>query len=112
MTNYLRSCAACSAHIVIQYETPFGNETLVYCTRCRKTNDASWADFDPRPYPARDQTIRRWSSERLSMFDANREWVVRARQGDVLTVRPLGRPDLPDVQIDISDARPRSDRRY
>lgn len=112
MTNYLRSCAGCAAHIMIQYETPFGNETPVYCPKCRKANAASWADFDPRPFPARDQTIRRWSSERMSVFDANREWCVLARDGETLTVRPLGRPDLEPVQIHISDARPRSDRRF
>lgn len=111
MTNYLRSCAGCSAHIVIQFETPFGNETPVYCGKCKKGNDASWSDFDPRPYPARDQTVRRWSSERLSVVDANREWCVLARDGDTLIVRPLGRPDLEPIQIHISDARPRSDRR-
>lgn len=112
MTNYLRCCAGCSASIVIHYETPHGAEDRVYCSKCRKDNDKSWSDFDPQPYPARDNTVRRWSSERMSVFDANREWCVLAREGDTLTVRPLGRPDMEPVQIHISDARPRSDRRF
>lgn len=112
MTNYLRSCAGCSAHIVIQFETE--RDVPVYCTKCKRINDESWTDFDPQPYRKvdygqrpPDSVIRRWSHPSPVFGD----WCVLARDGDRLTVRPLGRPDAEPIDIHISDARPRSDRR-
>lgn len=112
MANYVRCCAGCSGTIIIQYET--ARFAPVYCGKCKAANEASWADFDPQPYPARDRTIRRWSGQAPvgRLGDTNREWCVLAREGDWLTVRPLGLPDTESVQIPLSDARPRSDRRW
>lgn len=98
---FWRCCAGCSAWLAYPHDLP--QDARIYCAPCGARNIATWADFDPRPHPARDQSIRRHS--------APGEWCVLARDKDWLTVRRLGHPDANPTLIHLSDTRPRTDAR-
>lgn len=102
MTNFLRCCAGCNAHITIGYETE--RDAAVYCTKCDAMNKESWSDFDPQPRPGRDCLVR--------LYTEPGQWCVLARDGDMLTVRKMGFPDSESVEVHVANVLPCTDRRH
>lgn len=100
-TAFWRCCAGCSAWLAYPHDLP--QDARVYCAPCAGRNVAGWADFDPQPHPARDQSVRRHS--------APGEWCVLARDKDNLTLRRLGFPDAAPANVHLSDVYPRTDSR-
>lgn len=95
MTLILRSCGRCGGS--------FGGDArneIWFCNRCR----AKLPEFNPQPYavggPA-NQTCR-YSYDGWNL----REMVVLAREGDMVTVRPLGNPDEAPRTVHVSELRP------
>lgn len=95
MTLILRSCGGCGGS--------FGGDArneIWFCNKCK----ARLPEFDPQPYAVggSGKSICRMDQDGWPL----REMVVLAREGDMVTVRPLGRPDLEPVTVSLSELRP------
>jgi hypothetical protein len=91
----LRSCGGCGGS--------FGGDARDQIWLCPKCT-AKLPPFDPQPYavggPDNQRCRMDWDGWRL------REMVVLAREGDMVTVRPLGNPDIKPRTVHLNDLRP------
>lgn len=93
----LRACGGCGGSFLGD-----NRNEIWFCPKCT----AKLPPFNPRPYrviqadggDATDQTCRRYGDAR--------EWVVCDRQGDAVTVKPLGFPDGYRETVNIAQLRP------
>lgn len=86
----LRCCAGCGGSFLGYTTGGFG----FYCGPCAKRHGEG---FDPQPGPGKWQTVRLCSDKNP------RDYVVLAREGQILTLRPLGRPDVPSVEMHVNN---------
>lgn len=97
MTNYLRSCGGCGGSFLGD-----NRDEIYFCPRCTK----NLPEFDPQPYakckgqPDKQRCRMDYQGRRLV------EMVVLAREGDMVTVRPLGFPDDDPVTVHLNVLRP------
>lgn len=87
MANLLRSCAECSAHILVND----GLAEMVFCARCRpkeqKRADAWFASLGPGSRVYLQPVANPWPALAHSTF------LVTARRGDEIDAHILGMPD-------------------
>jgi predicted amidophosphoribosyltransferase len=93
MTSYLRCCGGCGGSFAVAYST---NE-IWFCPACTK----KLPDFDPQPY-----AIGGPENQRVRYGPHLREYVVLAREGDQVTIRPLGNPDAEEITVNVNVLRP------
>lgn len=94
MTCILRSCGGCGGSFCGDNR----NETW-FCPKCTRVNDAK--HFDPQPYGR-----GRPDDQRVKYGPYLRDHVVLAREGDMVTIRPLGNPDADPVTVHVNNLRP------
>lgn len=93
-TGYLRSCAGCSAHILLNYSVDRPDENPAYCRKCVK-NVSVRAEVGDR--------VRIYSR---GVIPGVSEFIVVARDGDTVTVKPLGHPDADPFEVSIGNVMP------
>lgn len=93
-SNALRSCGGCGGSFLADDR----NETY-FCPKCT----AAFPEFDPQPYPS---CGGRPDRQRVRYGPRLDEYVVLAREGDMLTIRRLGLPESDPVQVHVANARP------
>jgi hypothetical protein len=91
----LRCCGRCGGSFLGD-----NRDEIWFCPSCTK----KLPPFDPQPYSVGGSENQRarmnWAGWKL------REVVVLAREGDMVTVRPLGNPDIEPVTVHVSVLRP------
>jgi hypothetical protein len=97
---YLASCAACGATAAdgggaTTYACDVPQADPFHCPKCR-----------PGLIPA-DELAQ--PNEVVGLVDARREarWVVLARDGGTVTIRPLGFPRWPSREVSLGEIRPK-----
>lgn len=97
---YLAACVACGATGVdgggaTTYACEVPPPDPFYCPKCRR----GLIPADELAQPGGE----------VGLVDAAREahWVVLARDGDTVTIRPLGLPDFPARQVSLGEIRPK-----
>lgn len=99
-SNALRSCGGCGGSFLADDR----NEMYI-CPKCTK----GLPEFDPQPYekcggrPDKQRVRYNWYG---SGPYGSAECVVLAREGDMVTIRPLGRPELEAVTVHLNNLRP------
>lgn len=88
----LRSCGGCGGSFLGD-----DRNEIWFCPACT----AKFPPFDPQPY-AKCQG----QPDKQSCRYRGQQMVVLERDGDDVTVRPLGRPDLEPSVVHISNLRP------
>lgn len=86
----LRCCGGCGGSFLGD-----NRNEIWFCPACA----AKFPPFNPQPYPVGSQDEQQCRYE-------GREMVVLAREGDQVTVRPLGNPDAPSFTVHINNLRP------
>lgn len=94
MVCVLRSCGGCGGSFCGDNR----NETY-FCAECTRRNGERL--FDPQPYGR--GTI---DSQRVKYGPRLADHVVLAREGDMVTIRPLGFPDADPVTVHVNNVRP------
>ncbi len=81
-TGYLRSCAGCSAHLLLNYTVRNPDANPAYCPKC-----------------SRNVSVRANIGDRVRIYDRGlipgvSEFVVKSVEGDMVTVKPLVQPHV------------------
>lgn len=98
--GYLTSCAACAAYSqngpsgATAYVTDVPQPHPWFCPRCR-------AGLIPA-----DELAVVGASVGLVGAQPEARWVVLARDGHLVTIRPLGLPEWPTRQVTVGEIRP------
>jgi hypothetical protein len=95
-TAYLAMCATCGAYpAAAMYATDVPQPRPFYCPRCR-------AGLIPADDLAQVDAA-------VGLVDAAPEaqWVVLSRDGDLVTIRPLGLPNFPARTVTVAEIRPK-----
>lgn len=93
-TCILRSCGNCGGSFCGDNR----NETY-FCPKCT----AAMPEFDPQPYA---KCEGRPDRQRVKYGPWLTDHVVLAREGDMVTVRPLGNPDAEPFTVHVNNLRP------
>lgn len=93
-SNALRSCGGCGRSFLADNR----NETY-YCPKCTK----SMPEFDPQPYAT---CGGRPDKQMVKYGPMLTDHVVLAREGDMVTIRPLGFPENEPVTVHLNELRP------
>lgn len=110
--KYLRACAAGGGHWAAHNSSSFGGNFL-----CPKHQWSLMHGFDPRPHGqgGTDSTVRFIDFDHghdahgsMHAEQMKQEWVVLARDGDTVTLRPLGNPDAPTREAPVALLYPAS----
>jgi hypothetical protein len=90
-TGILRSCGGCGGSFLGD-----NRNEIWFCPKCT----AALPPFDPQPYA---KCQGRPDKQRCRY--RGREMTVIAREGDMVTVRPLGDPEAEEHEVHISNLR-------
>lgn len=94
-SNALRACGGCGGSFLAD-----NRDEAYFCSKCTR----NLPEFDPQPYGLGrpdDQACRMdYQGRRLVRM------VVLARDGDMVTVRPLGFPEADPVTVHVNNLRP------
>ncbi len=86
MSNYLRSCAGCSAHLL----SGDPSSEYVWCSKCRAKHVTPFGQWAAALKPGDLVYVQPYAAWRgLS----HSQYLIVARDGDVLTVQVLGLPE-------------------
>jgi hypothetical protein len=88
----LRSCGGCGGSFLGD-----NRNEIYFCPKCTR----GLPEFDPQPY---EKCNGRPDKQRCRY--QGRDMVVLEREGDMVTVRPLGRPDASSATVHIGQLRP------
>lgn len=103
----LRSCAAHGRNFWMGYHsTSFGGRFF-----CPQYLRDLFANFDPQPRPKEVQYGRPEGDHTVRLIDGgwptpDTEYAVLAREGDLLTLRPVGFPDMEPVHHRVAECWP------
>jgi hypothetical protein len=92
--NSLRSCGGCGGSFLGD-----NRNEIYFCPKCT----AGLPEFNPQPY--RMQKLGERAVEQQCRYEG-RLMVVTDRDGDDVTVRPLGNPDAPARIVHVNNLRP------
>jgi hypothetical protein len=93
-SNALRCCGGCGGSFLADDR----NRTYL-CPKCT----AAQPEFDPQPY---EKCQGRPDKQRCRYGPRLAEHVVLAREGDMVTVRPLGFPEAEPVTVHLNELTP------
>lgn len=92
ITSILRNCGGCGGSFLGD-----NRNEIWFCPKCT----AALPPFDPQPYAkCKEQPDKQRCRYRGQVM------AVIAREGDMVTVRPLGNPDAPAREVHVNDLRP------
>lgn len=94
MTCILRLCGGCNGSFCGDSR----NETY-FCPKCT----AAMPEFDPQPYA---KCEGRPDRQRVKYGPYLADHVVLAREGDMVTIRPLGNPEAESFTVHVNNLRP------
>lgn len=93
-TGYLRSCAGCSAHILLNYAVNDRSDNPAYCSKCSQK------------VSVRAEVGGRVRIYNRGIIPGESEFIVLAKDGEMLAVKPLGFPDATPFEVSIGNVKP------
>lgn len=94
----MRTCAGCSGFFLA-----YASKFAFFCPKCSREQ---WDGFDPQPYRVVQEQGRGYDRQRCRDAVTGRELCVLDRDGDDVTVRPMGRPDMEPWTVHVANLMP------